>query len=253
MVATGDAFLLQGKDKRVIFVIPYLDKFSLIGTTDVPLEEPVNSTKISQDEIYYLSETYNEFFNHRLSVDDIIWDYSGIRALHGNKTTSARKLSREYGLDIQDKNMPPFISVYGGKITTYRSLAEKVTNHLKKYFKGLPKAWTSHATLPGGDLNGHTFSSFSKELINQHSKMPEELVQYYAKCYGAHAVQLLDNTNTTKDLGEHHGGYLYEKEVQYLQNHEWARTVDDILWRRTKHGLLMEQDHLSDIGSQFSY
>jgi len=226
------AYILQNKDQRIVFVIPYQNQFSLIGTTDVEFSGDPSRAKITDEEINYLREVVNYYFTKPISAADIIWSYSGVRPLFSESKSTPAKLSRDYHLEIDtENNQAPLLSVFGGKLTTYRKLAEHTLEKLQKYFPHMGKPWTAHTPLPGGNLKNLS--------LTQYSWLPPDLLQRYIHSYGNLLEHLLENTASLKDLGECFGADLYEKEVIYLLQNEWAQTVDDILWRRSKLGLFL--------------
>lgn len=234
------AYLLQNNDGRVIFVIPYQDQFSLIGTTDndnsTELEHPI----ITPEEINYLCNAVNNHFSKTITPKDIVWSYSGVRALYDVKNTVAAKLSREYHLDLNTEQAP-LLTVYGGKLTTFRSLAEHVLAKLKNYFPKMGKAWTANTAIPGSDFNGLSLQQFIKKIQRQFPELPKSLLQRYVLTYGSNSIKLLNNAQQLSKLGQHFGADLYESEIKYLIENEWAQTANDILWRRTKLGLMITE------------
>lgn len=244
------AYILQNLDHRIVFAIPYFEHFTLIGTTDVPYTDDPSEATISNKEIEYLCKVINYYFKQQISIKDIIWSYSGVRALFSNPSKDPSKMSREYHLDIKDLNgTAPLLSVFGGKLTTFRTLAEHALDELTVYFPHIRSAWTAHAVLPGGDLQDLSFSAYVEVLKKQYAWLPHEIIKRYANSYGSLTHQLLENCFSLQELGKHFGAGLYEREVNYLIQHEWAQTTEDIIWRRSKLGLLLnekERQILSD-------
>jgi glycerol-3-phosphate dehydrogenase len=233
------AYLLQHTDKRVIFVNPYQDNLTLIGTTDIPYEGRAEDVAIDESEKRYLMESVNRYMKHQLKPDDIIYSFSGVRPLYDDNAANPSAVTRDYVFDIDTTGGAPLLSVFGGKITTYRRLAEHALEKLKAHLPMKP-AWTADAHLPGGDLlNG--FNSFESNLEVRYKAFPAPLIHHYARLYGTRAHDLLDGVEQPSDLGRHFGGLLYEKEINYLRDKEWALTAEDILDRRTKHGLHLSQ------------
>jgi len=230
-------YILQNKDRRVIFVIPYHNLYTMIGTTDVAFTDDPNHVLIDDNEIDYLCQSVNNYFHHSIKKEDIISTWSGVRTLINQESSSLSSLSREYQLELLTPNNLPFINIFGGKITTYRSLAENVMDLLSPYFKLSPE-WTATAPLPGGHLNAESFKDFQATLQAAYPFIPNGMIARFAKSYGSNAYQLLENCQAIEDLGESFGHGLYQKEVDYLMQHEWATTPEDILWRRTKLGLI---------------
>lgn len=232
----NEAYILQNKDERIVFVIPYEDDFSLIGTTDVDYTGNPAEAVISPEETQYLLDIVNHYFRHQLTPDDVAWSYSGVRPLMDEEEESAQKASRGYAFEIDAPDgRSPLLSVFGGKLTTYRKLAETATDHLCEYFPQARRPWTRHGVLPGGDFDSQP--QLKDALLQRYPWLPERLAARLVRSYGTDSYHLLGDSRSLDDLGEHFLGNLYEREVRYLVSHEWAITADDILWRRTKQGL----------------
>lgn len=244
-------YVLQNEDARIVFVMPYQQQFSLIGTTDISFTGDPKTVAISNEEINYLLDTINQYFTHITTADEIAWSYSGVRALYSASADTPAKLSRDYHLAVEDENnCAPLLSVLGGKITTFRTLAEHALTLLKKYFPHMGPAWTATTPLIGGDLNAPSFEAFLRSIKKQYPWLPKTLLQRYTQSYGSLIHVLLKDTADITDLGEHYGAGLYEKEIAYLKQHEWAQTIEDIIWRRTKIGLFLttkQKEHLTQI------
>ena len=256
----GDqAFMLQHTDGRVIFVIPYLDDYSLIGTTEAEFDGVLETVHIDEDEIAYLIEVANGYFKRQLSRDDVISTYSGVRPLIDEEGKDATKVSRDYHLEPH-KSAVPLLSIYGGKVTTYRTLAEDVMKALAPTFPKMGAPWTKQAPLPGGNYsaqfggkNGELQSgrdakasaedeaTLSALLSAQAPWLQVSLLKRWLQTYGTETQTLLGDASSASDLGMHLGADLYSREVDYLIAHEWARNPDDILWRRTKLGYLFDE------------
>ncbi len=233
------AYILQNTDKRVVFAIPYEDQFTLIGTTDLIYEGDPGEPAITQEETEYLCEAVNRYFEQQIGPADVVHTYSGVRPLYDDKEANPSAVTRDYVFDVKTEHgNTPLLSIYGGKITTYRRLAEHALEKLERFLPGLGPAWTDSATLPGGDLpNG--FDGLMAELQDSHGFLPAELAARYGRQYGSLCRQFLEGATSMADLGEEFGAGLYAREAAYLVDQEWARGADDILWRRTKLGLLM--------------
>jgi len=232
------AYLLQNHDKRVIFVNPYQGNYALIGTTDVPYEGRAEDVAIAQDEIDYLLAAVNRYARAQLTHGDIVSSFSGVRPLYDDKTANPSAVTRDYEFDVE--GTPPMLSVFGGKITTYRKLAEQALQKLRPFFPAMGGDWTATGTLPGGDMEGGNFGSFFADLGLRHPWLPADVVFHYARLYGTRANKIIDGARSIEDLGTYFGCTLYAAEVRYLKDHEWARSADDILLRRTKYGLNRE-------------
>ncbi len=243
----GDqAYLLQNTDKRVIFVNPYEGDKALIGTTDIPVEGDPADVAVEQSEIDYLLGVLNRYFAVELGAEDVLARFSGVRPLYDDDAENPSAVTRDYVFDVEPESpaadRAPLLSVFGGKITTYRKLAEHALNKLEPFFPAMTKPWTAKAPLPGGDLPNADFERFLAALEQRHPWLPAGLAYHYARLYGSRAERLLEGTTGIADLGRHFGGLLYEREVAYLRRVEWAETADDILERRTKHYLHLTPD-----------
>jgi glycerol-3-phosphate dehydrogenase len=237
------AYLLQNDDKRVVFVNPYEGDLALVGTTDIPFEGKAEDVAIDEEEIAYLLRILNRYFKRTLLREDIVHAFSGVRPLFDDEAESASAVTRDYVFEVEpDKpearaGRPPLLSVFGGKITTYRKLAEQALDRLAPFFPGLKGAWTAGACLPGGDIPDADFELLRADLAERYPGLPERLRTHYGRLYGSAAATILADAQTPADLGRHFGGDLYAREVDHLVAEEWAQEPDDILWRRTKHGL----------------
>ena len=238
------AYILQNTDKRVVFAIPYEHDYTLIGTTDIPYDGDPGEVTIADDEVKYLCDAVNAYFTRSVSPADAVSAYSGVRPLYDDhKTNNPSAVTRDYMFDVEGKpGEPPLLSIYGGKITTYRRLAEHAMKRLEPHFKEMRAPWTESASLPGGDMAGADFDAFLAGLRGRYPFLPEDLSWRYARLYGTLADSFLGGATSLDDLGDHFGAGLYVREVEYLMERDWARTAEDILWRRTKVGLRMPED-----------
>ncbi len=230
---TGDhCYILQQPDGRIVFTIPYENDYTLIGTTDEDFEgDPVEAT-ISEAEIDYLLRAANDSLKEPTKRSDIKYTYSGVRPLFDDGDQNASAVTRDYHLVLDTLHGPPILSVFGGKLTTYRHLSEKAVNMICAH-----GFWTKGATLPGGDIPAKDFDRFAKFQKNRYSALPAALIQRYARTYGTNMDIFLSGVKKPEDLGKHFGDDLYRAEVDYLILYEWAVTPEDVLWRRTKLGL----------------
>ena len=237
----GDhAFILQNDDGRVILVIPYRGHYSLIGTTDVPHVGKPEEAIISSQEIAYLCAAVNRYFRRAIASADVLWSFSGVRPLYDDGSANPSEVTRDYKLVVDaGARAAPLLSIYGGKITTYRRLAEQAPLKLKPWFPRLGPAWTANAPLPGGDCTGGPAAAVAK-IAGQYPELPHALLLALAARHGTAARSVLGDARTLSDLGTHFGESLYAREVDYLVANEWALTPDDILWRRTKAGLTLD-------------
>lgn len=236
----GDhAYVLQQPDGRVVFALPY-GPYSLVGTTDVPVEAPAKPL-IDQTEIRYLCAAVNGYFRAETKPGDVVWTYSGLRALHDDGAAKAQAVTRDYHLDLQDRNGARLLSVFGGKITTARALAEEALDRLGA--KG--RRITDTAPLPGGDLNP-AFLDWLAELCRW---MPPAMAARLSQAYGTRLKDLIGVAGSLSALGRHFGADLYEAEICWLRDREFARTADDILWRRTKLGLWVSEEERMELAA----
>jgi glycerol-3-phosphate dehydrogenase len=233
----GDhAFILQNDDRRVVFVIPYEGQYSLVGTTDVPHEGDPAKAVCTPEEAAYLCEAVNRQFRKQVTPADIVWSYSGVRPLFDDGAEDPSAVTRDYVLKL-DTNGAPLLSVYGGKITTFRRLAEEAAGKVAAALGSNAPAWTAEAKLPGGDLKGYPLDLFEAETARANPWLPEEWVPRLVRTHGGELPQVLGDARHVDELGTHFGAGLTEREVEHMRRNEWARTAEDILWRRTKLGL----------------
>lgn len=232
------AYILQNDDRRIVFVIPYQEKFSLIGTTDVPYDADPGAVAIENSEIDYLCNVVNRHFVKQITPEDVVWTYSGVRPLYDDGADDPSAVTRDYVLELDGGNgVPPLLSVFGGKITTYRKLAEAALAKLLPALGAESKGWTAEAALPGGDIAHADFHTFLVALEGRHEWLPKPLARRLARAYGTRVEHMLGDAASLADLGEDFGDGVYEAEIRYLMDQEWALDADDVLWRRSKLGL----------------
>jgi glycerol-3-phosphate dehydrogenase len=233
----GDhAYILQNDDKRVIFVYGYEDRYTLIGTTEVNADGPGDCAATAV-EVAYLVRAANRYCKRQISESDVVWSYCGIRPLLDDGASSASAISRDYVMRVEgDPSQPPVLSVFGGKITTYRRLAEHALEKLAPWFSDMPGTWTARRPLPGGDFDG-TADAYARQLMVRYPGLSFELLRRLAQRHGTLVTRVLGDTSTAEQLGEYFGSDLYAREVDYFIREEWVRCADDVLWRRTKAGL----------------
>ena len=236
------AFILQNDDKRIVFMIPYEQDFTLIGTTDVEVGDAPGASKISPEEIDYLCRAANRYLAKPIGATDVVWSYSGVRPLYDDGESDPSAVTRDYTL-VLDVAYPqaPLLSVFGGKITTYRRLAESVLDKLRPSFPQMKGSWTGTKPLPGGDIPNGDFDAFVADLVNRFPALPAEYLRALARRHGSRVPQVIGDAREVAELGVHFGHTLYACEVDYLRDNEWALTAEDILWRRTKCGLHLTQ------------
>ncbi|MGM0773513.1 glycerol-3-phosphate dehydrogenase [Marinobacter sp.] len=246
-----EAYILQNEDERIVFVIPYEDEFSLVGTTDVDYEGDPKKAKISPEETEYLLDIVNSHFKRQLTASDVVWSYSGVRPLMDDEEGDAKKASRDYSFEVSsEQGKAPVISVFGGKITTYRKLAEAATDKLCQFFPHARGPWTKKGILPGGEFENH--DTLEARISGDYPWLPEAVCSRYVRTYGTHAYYILDDASSVQDLGYRFAGTLYEREVEYLVKYEWAMTSEDILWRRTKQGLYATEEDVRELDRYLS-
>jgi len=237
------AYILQNTDGRIVFTIPYEGHYTLIGTTDVDMgNDPDSSINIDDHEINYLCTITNQYFQKNISPSDIVWGYAGIRPLIDEATGNISKNSRDYRLDLQHVGGLPLLSVLGGKLTTYRVLAQEVVDQIDTIFNRKSYHWTAHEKLPGGDIPDNNMARFVKEQYVQFPFLSRTLIHRYAYTYGTCTRTLLKDVQSLDDMGCDLGGGVYGRELDYLHVHELAMTGDDVLWRRTKLGLHLDAE-----------
>lgn len=234
----GDqAYMLQQPDKRIVFAIAYTNDTTLIGTTDVPVEKPEDAA-ITSDEIDYLCGAANRYFKRQVTPADVVRTYSGVRPLYDDGASEAKAVTRDYVLEL-DESGPPLLSVFGGKITTARLLAEEALDKL-----GHPSTATRDARFPGGDM-----ADFEGFLANVRRDFPFLGAAQARRMTRAYGTMLFDMIGSASDMGEDFGGGLTQREVDWMVSHEWARTADDVIWRRSKTGLAMSEMQKARVGA----
>ncbi|HVY05697.1 MAG TPA: glycerol-3-phosphate dehydrogenase [Burkholderiales bacterium] len=247
------AYLFQNPDGRILFAIPYERDFTLIGTTDLEYEGDPANAAISNEEISYLCEMANGYFARPVIPEDVVWTYSGVRPLLADAAANLSAVTRDYLLESDATSQrAPLVSIYGGKLTTYRRLAEDTLASLAQSLPHMKGPWTADASLPGGDIAGADFDGFLAGFRRSVPWLPEALSRRYARAYGTRVTRLLAGAGSLADLGEDLGGGLYEREIDYLVSQEWASTAEDILWRRTKLGLHVEADTAKKLAAHLS-
>jgi glycerol-3-phosphate dehydrogenase len=230
------AFILQNDDRRVVFMIPFEEHFTLVGTTDVDFKGDPRSPAASAEEIAYLCRAAARYLSRTPSPSEVAWRYSGVRPLYDDGSPDPSAATRDYTLRLDDaEGAAPVLSVFGGKLTTYRRLAENAVNKLEPYFPRMKRAWTSAVSLPGSDFVDR--ESAKRELLQRYPQLSPSLLQGVFRRHGTLAADVLRDGR----LGEHYGAGLTEREVSYFMEREWARSADDVLWRRTKCGLHMTE------------
>jgi len=234
------AYIFQNEDRRIVFAIPYEHDFTLIGTTDIDYTGDPQTVAISADEIDYLCHVANHYFKRPISPSDVVHTYSGVRPLLEDEHQDAKSVTRDYHFEWSSEQ-PPLLSVLGGKITTYRKLAEEAAAHLQRFIP-MSEDWTQHSPLPGGDMPNANFDDFLSRLCTTYPLFPKSLLVRYARAYGTRAFDLLGSAKSVSDLGEEVLPSVFAAEIKYWRTREWAVTATDMLWRRSKLGLHLSAD-----------
>jgi len=235
------AYIFQNVDRRIVFAIPYEREFTLIGTTDVEHRGPPQDLQISDAEVDYLCATVNRYFITQIGAADVVYSYAGVRPLLDDESADAAKVTRDYALEL-DSRGAPILSVFGGKITTFRRLAEEAVDTLCRALKVDAPPWTRLAVLPGGDLPGASMAVFLRATARRFPWLPTAVRERYVSAYGTRIQRLIGSARTLAMMGEEVLPGLYEREIDYLCGFEWAQSARDILWRRTKLGLHLPPD-----------
>lgn len=232
------AYIFQQADRRIVFAIPYEHDFTLIGTTDMEYRTDPATPRIVPDETAYLCDAVNGYFKRQISPSDVVWSYSGVRPLLDDDEGNAAEVTRDYLLEL-DRDGAPLLNVFGGKLTTYRKLAEEAMTRLGPVLSSQAPAWTATGQpLPGGERKD--IETLQQELQVRHAWVPENMMWRLVHSYGTYCTKILGNATCERDLGEHFGADLYQAEVDYLHHHEWVVDSTDLLWRRSKLGLRLD-------------
>jgi glycerol-3-phosphate dehydrogenase len=234
------AYILQHQDGRIVFVIPYEGKFSLIGTTDIVHEGDPGEVACSDEEVQYLCDLVADYFQVPPRPQDVVWRYAGIRPLYDDQSDDPSSVTRDYVLRL-DREGAPVLSVFGGKLTTYRQLALHAMRLIQPFFNAVRPPASPPPTLPGGEIAYVDFAAFTAAQAQRYPWLGRAQLIRLARQYGDRLPRVLGQVRSEKELGQHFGAGLFEAEVRYLMREEWARTADDVLWRRTKRGLHMSQ------------
>ena len=236
------AYIFQNPDRRIVFAIPYEHEFTLIGTTDVEHHGRPQDLDISAAEIDYLCTTVNRYFTQQISARDVAHSYAGVRPLLDDESADAAKVTRDYALELEVQGGAPILNVFGGKITTFRRLAEEAVDQLCKVLRMQAPPWTRLAVLPGGDLPGASLAVFLRAMARRFPWLPVRVRERYCRAYGTRIVKLIGAARNLAMMGEEVLPGLYEREIDYLCGYEWAHSARDILWRRSKLGLHLPPD-----------
>jgi glycerol-3-phosphate dehydrogenase len=244
------AYMFQNADGRIVFVIPYQDDFTLIGTTDRDYHGDPAKVKATQEEIKYLCDAVSEYLAKPVAPEDVVWDYAGVRPLYDDGASEAKAATRDYVFELDTPGGAPLLSIYGGKITTYRRLAEEALLRLEPYLGGNAKAregWTGKSPLPGGNMDVSALPALTAELQRNYPFLSLEHANRLAHAYGTRAAKVLGNAKSLADLGQFFGATLTAAEVSYLVTWEWAVSAADVVWRRSKLGLRLSAAEIATI------
>ncbi|GAC1615867.1 MAG: glycerol-3-phosphate dehydrogenase [Bradyrhizobium sp.] len=267
LYAHDRAYMFQNSDGRIVFVIPYQDDFTLIGTTDRDFHGDPATVKASSEEIGYLCDAVSEYLAKPVKPADVVWTYAGVRPLYDDGASEAKAATRDYVFELDTPGGAPLLSIYGGKITTYRRLAEEALERLSPYLRSATlrdgttpredvtpreddkarQGWTATAPLPGGDLDVSAIAALAAELQRNYPFLIPAQASRLAHAYGTRAVKLLGKAKSLADLGQSFGATLTEREVRYLMSSEWACTAEDVVWRRSKLGLRLSPAEIATL------
>ncbi len=242
------AYILQNADGRIVFTIPYQDDYTLIGTTDRDYDGDPAAAKATQEEIDYLCASVSEYFAKPVKPADVVWTYSGVRPLYDDGASEAKAATRDYVFELDAKpDAAPVLSVFGGKITTYRKLSEEALERVASYLPNIEAkgSWTGRTALPGGEFDVHGLDALIASLQSDYAFLSNVHATRLVRAYGTRAKKLLGNAASSADLGENFGATLTEAEVRYLMAQEWALSANDIVWRRSKLGLRLSADQVA--------
>jgi glycerol-3-phosphate dehydrogenase len=237
----SQAYTLQNADGRVVFAIPYEDDFTLIGTTDIPFSGDPTNVHVDGTEVSYLCGLISGYLKTPVTPKDVVWNYSGVRPLHDDGGVSASTVTRDYVFDLDAAaGQAPLLSIFGGKLTTYRKLAEHALSKLLPVLEVSSRPWTRGAILPGGDIPRGDLDAFTAETARNHAYAPPALIRRLCRSYGTRVERILGKARQLSDLGAEIAPGVYEAELNLMRAEEWARTGDDALWRRSKLGLHLD-------------
>ncbi|MCG8506055.1 MAG: glycerol-3-phosphate dehydrogenase [Sphingomonadales bacterium] len=247
------AYIFQNADGRIVFTIPYERDFTLIGTTDVTYSGDLDSIAVLPEEVAYLTQAVSEYLRQPVAADDVVWAYSGVRPLYDDGSRKASEVTRDYVLDLDaPDDGAPLLSIYGGKITTFRRLSEHALEKLAPALGVAAGAWTRGARLPGGDIEDADFDRFLASMSKVYDWLPDATLKRLSRAYGSRIERVLGSARSMADLGRDFGYGLTEAELDYLKGVEWAACAEDVLWRRSKLGLHMPQTAQDAVADWFA-
>lgn len=242
------SYIFQNRDGRIIFAIPYENAFTLLGTTDLDHQGAPNAATCSDEEVAYICAAASEYFAQPVEPASVVWTYSGVRPLYDDGASAAQEATRDYVLKtrrIDDR--ASLLNVFGGKITTYRRLAEHALKELQPWLNSEKGKWTAGASLPGGDIPWAELEQVKRRLFERYGFLGEQSCDRIFRCYGTRAQHWLKEAGSVEQLGRHFGAGLYQAEVDYLIEQEWAVVAQDVVWRRTKLGLLLSVEEVDEL------
>lgn len=240
-------YFFQGTDGRIIFAIPYESDFTLIGTTDAEHSDPGVKPECTDEERDYLLNFINQYLKQDIGPEDVVWSYSGVRPLYDDGASSATAATRDYTLKVDDAGGAPILNVFGGKITTYRKLAEDAMDKIVPFFPGTSGHWTAGVALPGGDFAVDGFDMLVRRLREDFPFLTDFWSRRLVRAYGTEAWDVMAGAETEADMGQGFGASLTEREVRWLQKNEYARTAEDVVWRRNKLGLRLTKEQIAEV------
>ncbi|WP_420547962.1 glycerol-3-phosphate dehydrogenase [Curvivirga sp.] len=236
-------YIFQNEDGRIIFAIPYENDFTMIGTTDHDFTGNPDDAGITREEAEYICKSASEYFKKEITADEAVWEFSGVRPLYNDGASKAQEATRDYVLRLDgEEGEAKMLNIFGGKITTYRRLAEAAMEEIETVLGTKKPEWTMGATLPGGDFAHNGREDLAARIKSAHNYLPDEMITRWVRSYGTYAFNILKNVSSLADMGEHFGGTLYAAEVDYLMKEEFAVTAEDVLYRRSKQGLIFNSD-----------
>lgn len=242
------AYIFQNADNRIIFALPYEQDYTLIGTTDQDYEGDPKDVKISPQEVSYLCDAASEYFKEAILPEHIVWSYSGVRPLFDDGASAAQEATRDYVLrEDGSGDEARIINIFGGKITTYRKLAESMLDKIEAALGKRNPAWTANSTLTGGDFKVDEFDGIVADVQKRYPFVDQTLAWRLVRSYGTKAWQLLGDAKSREDMGPQFGGSLTGLEVEYLMENEWAQTAEDVVWRRSKLGIRLTEDQIANL------
>ncbi len=245
-------YFFQGEDGRIIFTIPYEGDFTLIGTTDMDHANVDEKPVCTDEETEYLLQFASSYLKAPVTKDDVVWSYSGVRPLYNDGATSATAATRDYVLKVDQSTGAPILNVFGGKITTYRKLAESALEKITPFFDGTRTPWTAGVALPGGDFPVDGVADLTSRVAQKYAFLTERWAQRLVKAYGTDVFEILGDARAATDLGRDFGATLTQREAEWLIDKEFARTAEDIVWRRSKLGLRLTQDQIAALDDWMS-